>query len=336
MSTQDERYAQVLRERAAAVVPAVEVDVDRVVPRARRRRAVVRGGFTAGTLALVLGVGSLAGSALGGAAPQPIPPAGTSGAEPPAASEPVAPSVPTRRPTVPGVAVIAADGTVTGVPGDPWDGDAKYWYQLTEASYPAWQDGVLMPPETQRGESWRSRERPGLLVSDGDLEAAMGTGPSVVLGTWVVAGQRHEMLTDPTVLPTDGDELAQVVRDSLEEGRGAGTDDDKVYEVVRTALREGGLWAEDLRSALWAVAASLPGAEVGQGEDGLGRAGEVLRYRDSAGELHQLVRDASGLLLEDSSPEEGSYTRYLEQRPVDDVPVEPTVETTGCFDWATC
>lgn len=336
MSTDDELYAQTLRDRVDRHAPDVDVTLDRVVPRARRRRAVARGGLTASALVAVLGVGWGAGGALGGGTTQAVLPAAT-GVTAPVTS--VAPSpAPTPRPTVPGVAVVAEDGTVTGVPGDPWDGE-RYWYQLSEDHYPTSEDSgpwtFTGPPE--RTEVWSSRERPGLIVADGDLGTAAAIGPRAVIGTWVVAGQRHEMLSDPGVLPTDGGELEQVVRDSLEPERGTGTDDDKVYEVVRTALREGGLWAADHRVALWDVAAALPGVEVAEGQDGQGRAGQVLRYTDSGGVVHQLVRDAStGLLLEDSTPQDGSYTRYLEQRPSDDAPLEPTLELSGCGGWAGC
>ena len=43
MTGTEERYAQRLRERVEAVAPRIDVDLERVVPRARRRRAVVRG-----------------------------------------------------------------------------------------------------------------------------------------------------------------------------------------------------------------------------------------------------------------------------------------------------
>ncbi|UZN02085.1 hypothetical protein [Cellulomonas sp. S1-8] len=338
MSTTDEQYAQTLRARVEAVAPSIDVEVDRVVPRARRRRAVARGGLTATSLVLVLGAGWGASSLLGAAPSQVVVPALTATADPapPRVDETPAPE-PTVRPTVPAVAVVADDGTVTGVPGDPWDGDERYWYRLTESRRLASMDGVVTLDEPERMETWSSRERPGLMVWDGDHDGAAAKGPAVVLGSWVVAGQQYEMLADPRVLPTEPDELAQVVRDSLQPDRGSGSDDDKVYEQVRTALSEGGLWGAELRSAFWGVAAALPGVVVVQGQDGAGRTGEVLQYTDSRGVVHQLVREPStGLLLEESGPQDGSYIRYLEQRPVDAVPLEPTLGLAGCAAWATC
>jgi heat shock protein HslJ len=54
MSGEDE-FARHLRERVDAVVPAIDVDTARVVPRARRRRAVVRSVGAVGVVALVVG-----------------------------------------------------------------------------------------------------------------------------------------------------------------------------------------------------------------------------------------------------------------------------------------
>jgi len=338
MSTTDEQYAEILRRRVEAVAPRIDVEVDRVVPRARRRRRTAAGGLGAAALALVLTAGWGAGTVLGVGPSQHVPPAGTaavrSSVPPPAATD-AAPE-PAARPTVPAAAVVADDGTVTGVPGDPWDGEEPYWYVLTESSFPANLDGVVTSGQ-ERTESWQSRERPGLVVWDGELGGASAIGPRVVLGSWVVAGVRHDMLADPRVLPTQADELARTIRASLQGDRGQGTDDDKVFEVARTALSEGGLWGQEHRAAFWGVVASLPGVEAEQGQDGAGRTGELLRYTDSGGVVHQLVRDGTtGLLLEESRSGDGSFTRYLEQRPAAEAPLEPTLALAGCATWATC
>lgn len=336
MNATDEQFAQALRARVDAVAPPVDVELHRVLPRARRRRATLRGTVTTATLVVVLGAGWGARSALVDSPSAVVVPAGPTSDDPvPTQDAGAATAPPEPRPTVPAVAVTAEDGTVTGVPGDPWEGDERYWYVLTESRWPETTDGETVLTDPKRTETWHSRERPGLMVWDGDPEMAAARGSSVVLGSFVVAGQRYEMLTDPRVLPTGADELAQVLRDSLEDGRGGGSDDDKVYVEVLDVLSQGGLWTPELRSAFWDVAASLPGADTTDGQDGAGRAGQVLRYTDSSGAVHQLVRDpATGLLLEYRAGE--GYTRYLEQRPVDDVPVEPTLEIAGCARWESC
>ncbi|WP_087508127.1 hypothetical protein [Cellulomonas iranensis] len=335
---QDELFVQGLRARVDAAVPRVDVDVDRVVPRARRRRRVVRGAAGATTLALVLGATWGASAVLGVGPVRDAPPAGLGtglGADPAVTAAPTPDAEP--RPTVPADAVVADDGTVTGVPGDPWDGPDRYWYTLTESQWPQDMDGVVTMGDVERRESWHSRERPGLDVTDGDPTTVSASGPRVVMGSWVVAGVRHDMLADPRVLPTDGGELALWVRAGLEPDRGAGSDDDKVFDVARTMLAGGGLYARELREAFWGVARSLPGAQESTGEDGAGREGVVLTWTGSDGQVNRLVRDPeTGLLLEQAVPSDGSYTRYLEQRTRDDVPVEPTLEIAGCTRWATC
>lgn len=321
----DEVYADRLRARVDQVVPTVAVDVDRVVPRARRRRAVLRGGAAALTVAVLVGAGWGAGAVLGAVPGPGLAPAGPSGS--PTAGEPV-PSVPAQVPSepaaagpvVPAVADVAEDGTVTGVVGDPWSGDEPYWYVLSVGV-----DG------TERRETWSSRERPGLGLTDGDAASAFAFGAPVVLGSFVLDGQRFEMLTDPTVLPTDGAALEAVLRASLQPDRGAGSDDDKVVEAVRSALSWEGLMAPALRDAYWAAAALVPGARVVAGEDAQGRPGEVLTYTASTGEEVVLVRDLStGLLLQQGG------TLILEQRVAGDPPVEPTLDVAGCVAWATC
>lgn len=333
MTRTDEQYAEVLRERVGAATPSVEVDLDRVLPRARRRRAAVRGGLTTGTLVLVLGAAWGATALLGGGATQGVAPAGPTAPDATLAPEDTEPSPepsptdePEAVPTEPAVAVVAEDGTVTGVPGDPWDGDERWWYVRTET-----EDGA------GRRETWSSRERPGLLMSGGDPATATGIGPSVVMGTFVLDGTRYDMLTDPRVLPRDPDVLERVLRDGVEPDRRQGSDNDKVFGMAYDALIEGGLYPEDLRKAFWEVAQRLPGATVSPGES-RGRPVEVLVYtgeQDGSGDF-RLARDpGSGLLLEIGVP--GSPAAVVvEQGPVDDVPVEPTLANAGCSGWATC
>jgi len=333
--TTDELLAEWLRETVTRVAPDVEVDTGRVVPRARRRRAATRAGAGALTLTVLVGAGWAASSGLPGRS---APPAGP---DTPTATSGVTPGqVGASAVRPPTVATVAEDGTVTGVPGDPWEGDAAYWYVLTEK-----RTGEEVPPALgsrsehidERIEWWTSRERPGLLVIDGDVGRAIGLGPLDVLsGAYLLDGVRYDDLSDPTSLPTDPVELTRAIADALPSD---GTSrDDALFEQVNEALHHrGGLLPRDLRDAYWGVAALIPGTSSSTGQDSRGRAGEVLRRTAADGTEALLVRDpATGLLLESRSPQYDERTLFLEQRTVQGVPVAPRLEPLGCASWATC
>ncbi|HQY34416.1 MAG TPA: hypothetical protein PLS68_10660 [Actinotalea sp.] len=300
----DEDFAQALRDRAHAVAPHIAVDTGRVVPRARRRRAVARG---AGSLALA------AVMAGGGWVAQAQP---WSTAAPGTTALPVgggAPETPSAGPT----ATAVAPPTV----------EEPFWYTLAQISSA---DGT----RSEQAESWLSRELPGLLVTDGDLATATGVGPRDVVGRFFLDGAWVDMLRDPTALPTDAAALEGVLRASVEPDRRSGTDDEKVFGMARDLLLDGGLLPVELRRAAWDVAAGLPGVTVTDGSDSTGRAGSVLAY-PTGGSVSTLVADPlTGLLLEQSTGD--GFTTYLEQGSVVAPPVEPTLDNAGCVSWATC
>ena len=147
------------------------------------------------------------------------------------------------------------------------------------------------------------------------------------------------MLQDPALLPTDGPGLAAVLRASVQPEARNGSDDDKVFEMADDLLEIAGVLPQDLRLAVWDAATTVPGATTSVGSDSLGRSGDVLQYTRTDGTKVRFVRDAStGLLLEVSySVFGGDAVRvYLEQKTVTDIPVEPTLENSGCTSWATC
>ncbi|ADG75393.1 hypothetical protein Cfla_2505 [Cellulomonas flavigena DSM 20109] len=343
MTTTDESWAAELRQRLDLLVPPAEVDAERAVERARRRRAARRGGGAA--LVLVAVLGTAWGVASGVVTPD-VPPAGVGGptAGPSDARTPT-PAL-TRSPdaaggvarAVPAEAVVAEDGTVTGVPGDPWEGDAPYWYVRVE---------LRTGEDVEEQEWWASRERPGLLLLDGVTARAIGRGPADGVGGAVVLdGVRYERVSDPRALPTDPAQLLRAVVDAVppDPSPRAGTVPDPpaltdaVFDEVLGALHHrGGLLPRELRDAYWEAAALLPGASVGPGEDELGRVGEVLRVPAADGTENRLVRDpATGLLLESRSAHDDEVTRFLEQRTAADVPVAPSLEPLGCTSWAEC
>lgn len=309
MSTDDD-FVQHLRARADAATPSVDVRTDLVVPRARRRRAWTRTAG-AGAVALVAVTGVVVGQSWADApwrtGAELVLPAAT--ASPTTAPSPA--PAPSASPTT------TTSGTVQGA--------APYWYKLFTTP-----DG-----SGERSESWLSPDRPGLLVSDGDLTTAAATGPSNVIGRFRIGGEWVEMLRDPSALPSDPVALEAVLRDSVEPDRRSGTDDDKVYGMTYDLLNDGAhLLPSDLLLAAWQVAGSLPGSTVEPGQDSLGRSGEVLTRPGTQNGSERLVIDpATGLLLEMNS---GDAARVIQQGPADGVPVEPTLEMAGCTSWETC
>ncbi|MEK8226596.1 hypothetical protein NKG05_11660 [Oerskovia sp. M15] len=94
--------------------------------------------------------------------------------------------------------------------------------------------------ETQvgRNEHWKGHDRPGLLMAEGDPSTAAGTGPAS-WGEVLIDGDRILVDWDSLYsLPTDETALGQLLRASLDPGRGSGTDDDKVFEAARELLTE--------------------------------------------------------------------------------------------------
>lgn len=341
MTTTDESWAAELRQRLDLLVPRAEVDAERAVLRARRRRAVRRGAGAGVGLVVVLG--AVWGLGSGVVAPD-VPPAdgSTSGPRVVPTPQPALTRSPDaaggRARAVPAEAVVAEDGTVTGVPGDPWDGDASYWYVRLE---------LITGEDVVEQEWWSSRERPGLLLLDGTTPQAIGLGPADGVGGAVVLdGVRYERVSDPGALPVDPDELLRAIVDAVPLDPPLQTDTvpdppalaDAVFDQVLGALHHrGGLLPRELRDAYWQAAALLPGASVGPGEDGLGRPGEVLRVGGADGTENRLVRDpATGLLLESRSAHYDELTQYLEQRTADEVPVAPSLEPLGCTSWKDC
>lgn len=310
MSTDDE-FAHQLRSRVDSAAPTIDVDTVRVVPRARRRRAVTRG-VGVGAVGLVAVAGLVVGQAWADApwraGPAAIGPAATTAAT----TVPSPTPAPTDAPDDPDV----ASGTAQVA--------APYWYtKYTSAS------GIH--------ESWTSRDRPGLLVSDGDLAGAEVVEPSDVVGRFRIDGVWHEMLRDPGLLPTNPASLEEVFRASVEPDRRSGTDDDKVFGMAYDLLNDGSWLPSPLLQAAWRVARSLPGAEVTTGTDDAGRAGEVLVYTPSGvdGPMQLVADPATGALLQIDSLA-GNGPVVIEHARVDAVPVQPPLEGTGCTSWEDC
>lgn len=306
MTTDDD--AQDLLSRLDTVVPRIDVRTSRVIPRARRRRALRRSAGTLVLAGMVVGAGWVAQA-------QPWSPHTVTllPAQPTAApSEPAEPT-PTPTPTL-------APEDQSPVPVGAW------WYTLYRSTGP---DG-----EVSTSETWLSPHQPGIGASNGDYANADSFGPGNVIATFMIDGAWVEVRKDSGLLPTDPAALERVFRASIEPDRRSGTDDEKVYGMAYDLLIDDGL-PEGLRHAAWAVAAGLPGTTVTPGTDATGRPGEVLDRPGAENGAPHLVRDpATGLLLELGSSM--STTVVVEQRLVHSLPVEPSLESSGCTSWESC
>ncbi|WP_147793903.1 hypothetical protein [Cellulomonas sp. Y8] len=322
MSTDDE-FARDLRSRVESAAPTIDVHLTGVVPRARRRRAWTRAAGAGAAGGLVL-AGVLVGQAWAGAPWSTHTLAGPAGtgtpvatAEPSADASAEATAAEDARDAAEAAADAALrDGTAQGA--------APYWYtKYTSAS------GVH--------ESWISQDRPGLLVSGGDLAGAEVIEPSDVVGRFRIDGEWIEMLRDPARLPTDPIALEAVFRASIEPDRRSGTDDDKVFGMAYDLLNDGSWLPSPLLQAAWQVARSLPGSEVTTGSDAAGRPGEVLVYTPSGvdGPIQLVADPATGGLLQIDSLA-GAGPVVIEHARVAAVPVQPSLDGTFCRSWDAC
>jgi hypothetical protein len=341
--TEDEQFVEYLRARVDPLAPSIHVDAAAVLARGRQRRMARNALGLTGAVAMVAAVAT-------GAAALGVPGWGDGGT--PAASGSAAPptvtSTPTSEPlpapvTPYGTAdfAVSADGLMTGASGDPWPGDELYWYtadELRDAS------GTVL----ERHESWKSRERPGLGITDGDTAGAFAQGPTAVLGSFSVDGVEVDLLAEPAYLPTDPAALDAVIRETValdeRDGAGRGPVDQRVFQRATELLAwGGGTLPQDLRDALWQVAVSVPGAEAREGTDPEGRTADVVHftYRPGDGPDLELYRApdtglviATHYLSDGTSPE--TWSVVTEQGPTSTIPLQPTLQLAGCAMWATC
>lgn len=325
--TTDDDFARDLRARLDAAVPLLTVRTDRVLPRARRRRAATRSAQVTGAVGALAVVTVAAVSGWSGDGlpwQQPAAPAVTASLDPtPAPAE--TPTVPAPVPeatatTLPDAGTTPAPGTIADAQGH------TYWYVRVDSTGPA-------GPESR--ESWYSLTRPGIAIQDGDPSATLAFGPTTVIGYFKIDGVVHEMLDDASLLPTDPAALRTVLEDSVQPDHRSGSDEEKIFGMIKDLLTfNPGLLPHDLRTAAAQVASGLSGVTTTSGADSTGRPGEVLDF-DWANSSGQLVLDAAtGLVLEQSTGD--SVAVYTTMGPADSTPIEPTPELAGCVSWASC
>ncbi|MCV2395436.1 hypothetical protein OEB99_14055 [Actinotalea sp. M2MS4P-6] len=346
----DEEFVTAMRARVEVLVPPIDVDASDIMARGRRRRAMHRGIVALVVAVVVVGVGWAGQVAVSGLTGRPttLLPAGTgtgSSSAPPsdgpsAPQDADASAAALPAPVAPyGVAglAVSADGSVTGVSGDPWPGDELYWHYGEDYRDG---DGVTL---THR-DYWLSRERPGLAVEGTGTDDAFAYGPSYVLGHYVIDGVDLQMLAEPAYLPVDPVELDAVIRASVAAdaaiGAGRGPADQRVFQSATELLAwSNGTLPEPLRQALWAVAVAVPGAESRVGTDPDGRPAEIVHFTYALGDGPDVeyYRDAAtGLVIATHYLDQDTWAVVTDQDPTSEIPMQPTLELAGCAMWATC
>jgi hypothetical protein len=180
--------------------------------------------------------------------------------------------------------------------------ETPYWYSHSRVT----SDG-----KTKDRQIWLGRTASGRLVEtapDGSLDAPPLDGPAVF-----PMGSKSVDWAGLDALPTDPSELTKVLRKGA---HGAGPDDDsEMFTIVGDLLRESPA-SPALRSALYGVAAEVPGVQlVGEVRDATGRHGTAIeRSQGSGGLLRYVIDPSDGRLLEER--EAGLVITYVEQGPV--------------------
>ncbi len=274
-------FLRSLTERADRAVPSIPVHTERVIPRARRRRTIIRGSQS---LAVIAVLGVVIGGVGWAWQDRPAPPALPS----PTASPSPTPS-PTPSPEATGPAVSAPAPTQEATAPTPEapplqvTADLPFWHTVVETHF--------RDDPTVVSESWVAKNQDGLLITDGDQEGALGHFPLMVY--------LHDWLgLDPALDPDGYPQDEATLRAALTV---AAADQDPSYrEVTITAMawhivEAGGLLPESLRRAAWNLLLHSEATRVTPGSDITGRTGQVVHFTSS--EDFTIVVDPDRLLL---------------------------------------
>jgi hypothetical protein len=254
----DEQFAESLRAQVTRVAPMIHVDVTRVVPAARRRRAARVGGV-AMALALVLGGGAWAATTLeapalpGGSTSMAVEPSPEPSGPPPTSSEgdhlPEMPSYPPMDPVV---------------PPENWR-EATYFHVVSRkatAEQPAGEAPLGIERWYGDGTSFELTAHGPELMALGNYADFEGGNP--VSYTW----------TEIAALPTEPEAL----HDALS-SRYPSIQREWAVRDAASRLATQAPASPELRAAAWELLISLPGVEVEQDvQDSEGRPGTAATF----------------------------------------------------------
>ncbi|WP_285101679.1 PASTA domain-containing protein [Promicromonospora sp. MEB111] len=267
----DEQFAESLRAQVTRVAPRIDVDVTRVVPAARRRRAARAGGVTL-ALGLALGGGAWAATTLepttvvpGGSTTMPVEPSPSPTGPPLTSSEgdplPETPSYPAMEPVI---------------PPDGWR-EATYFHVVTRGT-PS-QTGGESGPEAPLGsdlgsESWYGEGVSFELTAGGPALMALGDHINLeghlLSYTWA----------DMAALPTEPEPLHEALVDNYDDADAPASWTEEAVRDAAARLATQAPAEPELRAAAWELLTSLSGVEVEQdARDSEGRRGTAATYQ---------------------------------------------------------
>lgn len=289
----DEQFAESLRAQVTRVAPRIDVDVTRVVPAARRRRAARTGGVTL-ALALALGGGAWAAATL---KPTTVVPGGST-------TMPVEPS-----PSPTGPRLTSSEGDrLTDEPSHPFmpdeaaflppDGwrEATYYHVVTRRTTA--EDAAGDPPlGTERwygdGISFELTQHGPELMALGDHVDFEGGNP--VAYTW----------TDMAELPTEPGPLHAALRDLYPATQRDWAVPDAASRLVTQAPA-----SPALRAAAWHLLLALPDVEVEpDAKDSEDRPGTAVTYETPDTTTTVIFDEERNSPLEREQVKESVHTR---------------------------
>ncbi|MFD7021528.1 PASTA domain-containing protein [Promicromonospora sukumoe] len=300
----DEQFAETLRRQVTRVAPRIDVDVTRVVPAARRRRAARAGGVTL-ALGLALGGGAWVATTL---EPTVVVPGGSTTMSVEPSPSPTGPPLTssegdslTQLPSYPSMSPV--------VPPEGWR-DATYFHVVTRGA--TGQAGGGSEPEAPLGSTLGSESWYG----DGVNFELTASGPALMgLGDYInIEGHtRSYSWAEMAALPTDPEDLHDALLTNYDDVDAPSSYGLEQLRDVAARLATQAPASPELRAAAWEVLTNLDDVEVEEdvrdSEDRPGTAA-TYQYADDDRMRTVIYDETRNLPLETQDTKHGTDT-YL-------------------------
>lgn len=281
----DNDFLRDLTDRAERTIPDLTVHTDQVIPRAHRRRRLIRAGQTAGVLA-VLAV--IAGGATWAWQDRPAPPALPSPTVSPSPHDSPAPSpepTPSDSPEPP-----QPPAQTEAPPAPEVTAELPYWHTRIENNVPSLVDAYGAYSET-----WRAIGRTGLSMTEGNPETALALDPAVET-LFPADRDPIELPTDAGRLPTDVAELRAVLQSTPDV---YASPEHAAVSRAWDLLEWGGIIPGEVRRTAVQVIFTSELTEVSEGHDDTGRPGLVVVFHhDDIAQFNLIIDPDQALLLQ--------------------------------------